>query len=70
MRLLLLAALTCSTLAAVAQTVQDFPDYRPKKDNLAKTQDPVIKHDLIFFTLAGLDQRVGQPQATSLPVTA
>ena len=70
MRILLFAALTCSTLTAAAQTVQDFPDYRPKRDNLSKTPDPVIKHDLIFFTLAGLDQRVGQPQATSLPVTA
>ena len=69
--LLLLALATSVTLdTARAQSTLDFPDYRPKRDNLAKVADPAIKHDLIFFTLAGLDQRVGQPQAASLPITA
>ncbi|TDX02389.1 hypothetical protein [Dinghuibacter silviterrae] len=70
MRILLLVLLSVATLSVTAQAIQDFPDFRSKRDNLSRCPDPVIKHDLIFFTLAGLDQRVGQPQATSLPVTA
>jgi hypothetical protein len=70
MRILLPLLLSVTVLSANAQTIQDFPDFRPKKDNLSRCNDPVVKNDLVFFTLAGLNQRVGQPQATSLPVTA
>ena len=70
MRSILLATFLVATLSVSAQNVLDYPDFRPKKDNFAKVNDPVIHHDLIFFTLAGLDLRVGQPQATSLPVTS
>lgn len=70
MRIFLISALSLAVLSVTAQTTPDFPDYRPKRENLSKVTDPGVKHDLVFFTLAGLDQRVGQPQATSLSVTA
>lgn len=70
MRALLLLAVTCTALSVSAQAVLDFPDYRSKKDNFAKVTDPVIHHDLVFFTLAGLDLRVGQPMSTSIPIAA
>lgn len=70
MRICLIAMLLLALSSVKAQSITDFPDMRSKRDNLSKVPDPTIKHDLIFFTLAGLDQRVGQPQATSLPVTA
>jgi hypothetical protein len=69
MRTFLLLASCCAALSVTAQSTLDFPDYRPKRENFSKVNDPAIHHDLIFFTLAGLDLRVGQPQAPSLPIT-
>lgn len=69
MRLLFLFAFISLGVSCVAQD-SDLPDFRPKKDNFAKVTDPGIHSDLIYFTLAGLDLRVGRPMAVSLPVTA
>jgi hypothetical protein len=59
--------LSVTALSVSAQTL-DFPDYRPRKDNFAKVAEKDIHDDLIYFTLAGLDLRVGKPLATSMPV--
>jgi hypothetical protein len=55
--------------SAKAQMGQDFPDYRPKKDNFSKVAEKDIHDDLIYFTLAGLDFRVGKNAAPSMPLT-
>ena len=68
MRIVFLLLCMCAGSVSMAQT-SDFPDYRSKRDNYSKVTDPGIRNDLIYFTLAGLDQRVGRPMATSLPVT-
>jgi hypothetical protein len=69
MRFLFLLAFLSFGIFCMAQS-PDLPDYRPKKDNFAKVTDPGIHTDLIYFTLAGLDLRVGRAMAVSLPVTA
>jgi hypothetical protein len=58
-----------SGIPAMAQLGSDFPDYRPKKDNFSKVSEKDIHDDLIYFTLAGLDFRVGKNAATSMPLT-
>jgi hypothetical protein len=68
MRIVFLFACLALGLSSIAQST-DIPDYRPKKDNFSKVTDPGIRGDLTFFTLAGLDLRVGRPMAVSLPVT-
>lgn len=69
MRIPFLLLLVGLGFSGMAQT-SDLPDFRPKRENFSKVTDPGIHNDLIYFTLAGLDLRVGKPMAASLPVVA
>jgi len=60
--LLVLAGMVCR-----AQD-DDMPDYRSKRENLAKIQEKDIQADVAVFSLAGLDFGMGKPPLRSMSI--
>jgi len=54
---------------ALNSNAQDFPDYRSKRDNLAKIPQKDVKADLATFTLAGIDESIGKLPLRSIPAS-
>ena len=67
MRIIASFVLILTTLGSFAQDL-DFPDFRQKKDNFNKIREPDIRNDVASFSLAALDESIGKPQLTAVPV--
>jgi hypothetical protein len=67
MRIAIGLLLTLTSFSSLAQDL-DFPDFRSKKDNYAKIRDQDIRGDVACFALAALDESIGKPTLTSVPV--
>jgi hypothetical protein len=67
MRLIFGLLLTLTGCSCLAQDL-DFPDFRSKKDNYSKIKEPDIRSDVASFALAALDESIGKPQLTTVPV--
>ena len=46
----------------------DVPDLRSKKDNFKKVMEKDVRSDAATFTMSGIDESVGKPMLTSIPV--
>ncbi len=63
--LLLIALLSCIT----AQSQDDYPDLRSKKDNFKKVGEKDVRRDAAAFTMSGIDESISKTPLPSLPVT-
>ena len=48
----------------------DYPDYRQKKENFSKIPDKKIRDELASFTMAGVDESIGKPALSKVPVSS
>jgi hypothetical protein len=67
MRIFLCLCLSLGAFPAFSQDL-DFPDFRQKKDNFSKIHEQDIRSDVASFALAAVDESIGKPQLSSLPV--
>jgi hypothetical protein len=67
MRIIFALLILLSGLSVFSQDL-DFPDFRQKKDNFSHISDKDIRGDVSTFCLAGVDESVGKPALSSVPV--
>lgn len=65
----ILSILLCSiTYLSFAQTDDEIPDYRSKKDNFSKMQEKDIRADLAQFTFGGIGESLTKHRLDAIPV--
>src|SRR5947209_19932609 len=67
MRIFLSLVLCSCFYFSFAQTDDDIPDYRSKKDNFLKMQEKDIRADLSQFTFGGIGESLTKHKLYSIP---
>lgn len=67
MRIILVITILLSGMSAIAQDL-DYPDFRSKKDNFSKIYEKDIRGDVSTFALAGVDESIGKPALSAVPL--